>query len=125
MAGVANFPFDPRRRLHSRKQFDRVFRKPVRSVDPLFTVLAKAGPVDHPRLGMAISVKAAGGAAGRNRVKRIVRESFRLNQDSLPAVDLVVMAKSGIDVHGNHEIRASLEDHWQRIRRKCENSSSR
>lgn len=118
-----SFDFDAERRLRSKKQFDRVFRRPVRSSDPLFTVLAKVGNLTHPRLGMAISVRSSGGAAGRNRVKRIVRESFRLNQHSLPAVDLIVMAKPGISDYGNPEIRSSLEGHWQRIRRRCDDSS--
>lgn len=118
-----SFDFDPERRLRCKKQFDRVFRQPVRSSDPLFTVLAKAGTRAHPRLGMAISVRSAGGAASRNRVKRLVRESFRLNQHSLGAVDLVVMAKPGIGNYGNPEIRSSLDKHWKRIRGRCNNSS--
>ena len=117
------FNLDPERRLRSKQLFDRVFRQPIRSSDPLFTVLAKAGAGSHPRLGMAISVRSAGGAARRNRVKRLVRESFRLQQHSLGAIDLVVMAKPGINDYGNAEIRSSLAKHWQRIRRRCDNSS--
>ena len=93
MAGVTSRPFDPRRRLRCKKHFDRVFREPIRSADPFFTVLARKRSGSYPRLGMAISVRSAGGAVARNRVKRIVRESFRLNQHSLPAVDLVVMGR--------------------------------
>ena len=123
MAGVTSGPFDPRRRLRCKKQFDRVFRQPIRSADPYFTVLARRQSGNHPRLGMAISVRSAGGAVARNRVKRIVRESFRLNQHTLPAVDLVVMGRPGIGRCGNAELRDSLHKHWQRIRRRCEKSS--
>lgn len=123
MAGVTSRPFDSRRRLHCKKQFDHVFREPVRSSDSLFTVLARKSSGDYPRLGMAISVRSAGGAAARNRVKRIVRESFRLNQHSLPAVDLVVMGRPGIGGRDNADIRDSLDKHWRRIKRRCEESS--
>jgi ribonuclease P protein component len=123
MAGVKSGPFDPRRRLRCKKHFDRVFREPIRSADCFFTVLARKRSGNHPRLGMAISVRSAGGAVARNRVKRIVRESFRLNQQSLPAVDLVVMGRPGIGGCENADLRESLEKHWQRIRRRCEKSS--
>ena len=46
-----------------------------------------------PRLGLAVAVRVAGGAVGRNRIRRIVAESFRLHQHELPAVDLVVSAR--------------------------------
>ena len=47
----------------------------------------------HPRLGLAISKKIIRKAVDRNRVKRMIRESFRLNQQQLGCFDIVVLAK--------------------------------
>jgi len=117
------FRFGADRRLKSKADFERVFQQSVRSTDALFTVLASPSDTGKARLGLAISVRAAGDAVSRNRVKRLVRESFRLNQGAMPPVDLVVMAKSGISSRSNQEIRVSLDTHWQRISRKCATSS--
>ena len=61
------------------------------------------------RLGMAVSVRAIGGAVTRNRVRRLIREHFRLHRQKLPAVDLFVTAREGAKTATNAEIRASLE----------------
>jgi len=58
----------------------------------VYTVLRKNGPA---RLGLTVSRK-VGGAVQRNRVKRLVREFFRHQLDSLPGgLDVSVVAKPG------------------------------
>lgn len=47
----------------------------------------------YARLGMAISKKIIKKAVDRNRIKRFLRESFRLNQQNLDCFDIVVLAK--------------------------------
>jgi ribonuclease P protein component len=111
-------------RLPNRAAFTRVFRRNTRSADELFTVLARPSDSGSPRLGLAISVRAAGGGASRNRIKRLVRESFRLSRSQLPAADIVVMARPGIAARDNADIRASLGRHWERIAQRCKPSSS-
>ena len=105
-------------------EFERVFRDSLRSGDRLFTVLAARGQTEHPRLGLAISRKAVGNAVARNRIKRLVRESFRQHATRLPPVDVVVMARPGISRHTNRNISDSLVGHWQRIAKQCGTSSS-
>lgn len=102
------------------KQFKRVFDDPVRSADKYFTVLARTNDLEHPRLGLAISRKAASTAVQRNRIKRVVRESFRQYQGDLPPVDLVVMARPPAASTANCELGDSLASHWSRVRRKCD-----
>lgn len=50
---------------------------------------------EAPKLGITISKK-YGNAAGRNRFKRLVRESFRLNRLKLPPFEIVVLPKKGV-----------------------------
>ena len=116
--------YRPFQRLTAKAQFERVFRNSLRSGDRLFTVLAIRGQAEHPRLGLAISRKAAGNAVARNRIKRLVRESFRQHAARLPPVDVVVMARPGITGHTNRDISDSLVGHWQRIAKQCGTSSS-
>ncbi len=111
-------------RLSNKGDFTRVFRRSQRSTDALFVVLARRGSKDYARLGMAISMKATGRAVSRNRIKRLVRESFRLHRADLPSLDFVVIARPGVARERSARIAASLETHWSRIARQCAASSS-
>ena len=68
------------------------------------------------RLGLAVAKKHCRLASGRNRIKRIVRESFRRQQDTLGSIDVVVMNTPAAHKANNKALFASLEQHWQRCR---------
>jgi ribonuclease P protein component len=95
--------------------FDNVFQHGQRSGDRLFTVLFHANNLNTPRLGFAISKQKVRLAVGRNRLRRLVRESFRQRATGLPSVDLVVLARDATGTAANSEIVASLNSHWVRI----------
>jgi ribonuclease P protein component len=96
--------------------FSRVFRGADKSRDEYFTVLSRANGLDCARLGLAISKKHCRAASGRNRLKRIVRESFRRHQPELGGVDLVVLGQPDTSRADNTALFASLAGHWRRIR---------
>ncbi len=104
-------------RLLAKRDFDRVFDDAQRSRDRCFTVLFCHNTVGHPRLGLAISKRRVRRAVGRNRLKRIVRESFRRHRYSLPPADIVVMAGSDAADADNANLFDSLERHWGRVRK--------
>jgi len=87
--------------------------------DELFTVIARPNGLEHARLGMAVGIRAAGTAVNRNRVKRIVREAFRVSHRELPAVDLVVNARPAAGRATNAELSASVLALWKRVRQRC------
>lgn len=66
----------------------------------------------NARLGTAVAKKILKRAVDRNRVKRLIRESFRLKQHDLAGLDLVVMCARGIDLSNMHQLRDSLDRHW-------------
>ena len=103
-------------------EFNRVFDKAVRSSDQYFTVLARRNEHGYPRLGLAISKKKAKLAVTRNRLKRIIRESFRRKQHELSCVDYVVMAGHRCSNADSSRLMQSLEAHWQKLSKLCAKS---
>jgi ribonuclease P protein component len=114
------FPRD--HRLTDKPEFDLVHREGLRVSDGLFAVIARPNALGHARLGLAVGVRAAGNAVRRNRVKRIIRETFRANQQELPPVDLVVNAKPGAGTAQAAALRASLVALWTRVSQRCARS---
>ncbi|MCG8520239.1 MULTISPECIES: ribonuclease P protein component [Marinobacter] len=82
-----------------------------------FLVLASANELGRPRLGLIFAKKNLKHAVQRNRVKRLVRESFRQHPD-LPAVDIIVLGRQGLAGIENAKLHAILDELWQRLRRK-------
>jgi ribonuclease P protein component len=114
-----NLRFARGQRLLKPGEFKRVFDRACRSADKHLTVLAAVNLLPHGRLGLAISKKNVKLAVQRNRIKRLVRESFRHHQDIVSGYDVVVMVRRGIDDLSNAEITAALHKHWRRIQQKC------
>lgn len=115
--GRAAFPRAAR--LTRPSEFKRIFDKPVVSADAFFRVLARAGTGTGPRLGMAVSRNVERRAAGRNRIKRIVRESFRRyfgaeSPGGCP-VDVIVLPRQLCARTDNRQLSESLQRHWVRI----------
>jgi len=122
-SGIARLTFPPSRRLRRKYEFDTVHSGGKRISDRFFGIVAAPNDLNAPRLGMAVGLKASGNSVRRNRVRRLIRESFRLHQTELPAVDLVVSARATTRDAGAAELRASLEALWQKVRVRCDSSS--
>lgn len=111
-------------RLLRAAEFQRVFDSvPLKSADRYFTVLAAPSQAGRARIGLVVMRKRIRRAVARNRVKRLVRESFRHRQN-LPALDLVVLARDAAALADSGQLFASLSRHWQRLSQRCADSSS-
>ena len=86
--------------------------------DAYFSLSVLANQQAHARLGLAIATRTLGNAVVRNSVKRLARESFRLNQHALPAVDITIAARDAARRASASELRSSLAKHWKSIIRQ-------
>ena len=92
-AKPARFGLGAQRRLTQRADFERLLRQGSLSGYTFYAEPRGAGP---PRLGMLVTKKHAARATDRNRIKRCIREAFRLEQENLGAVDLLVRPPYGM-----------------------------
>ncbi|RUO59077.1 ribonuclease P protein component [Pseudidiomarina insulisalsae] len=107
-------------RLLTPAQFQQVFNNPpVKAVTAELTMLASPNHSDHPRLGITISKKRAKRAVDRNRIKRKIRENFRLKQHKIPPFDIIVIAKSGIVDLENDALQQRLDYLWRTLSKRC------
>ena len=116
MNDSANARYPRTLRLLAPAQYQSVFRHcEVKAGDRYITVLARSNQLAHPRLGTTVSIKNAGNAVRRNRIKRLIKESFRFNQQQLAGWDLVVLARPGISSRTNRQLSKALDTHWRKI----------
>jgi ribonuclease P protein component len=81
-------------RILAKHEFDQAFRAGLSAGSKLFRGLVVAG--ESARLGITVPKRAVPLASSRNRIKRIVREAFRLRRASLPPLHFVVVARGEI-----------------------------
>lgn len=115
--------FSQRSRLSSAGAYQRVFSGACgKSSDRNVMVLATANGLTYARLGLAISKKKTAAATVRNRIKRVVRESFRHHQESLCGLDLVVLNNANAGLTANNELFRLLATHWNAVISQCRKS---
>jgi len=114
LAGSPSYRFRKDNRLLNAAAFGRVFKKATRSRDKWFTVLCTDNKMDIARLGLAISKKNCRQATGRNRIKRVVRESFRQHQAELAGLDVVVINQPAARSAKNQKLFDSMSGHWEK-----------
>ena len=111
--------FPAHKRLRRKSEFDAAYARGRRFGNGFFAVTASSNDKSGARLGMAVAVRTAGNAVERNRIRRIIRESFRLHQSGLPAVDLVVSARPKARAAPGTELHASLASLWKKVIEQC------
>jgi ribonuclease P protein component len=88
---LKRFSFSKKKRLVSNKQFEAVLARNVRVADGVLVLYSAENNCGFPRLGVSVG-KSCGGAVQRNRLKRLLREAFRLSQDQItPRFDYLLM----------------------------------
>lgn len=107
--------FKAANRLKRPEEFKLAFASKQRSSDKSFLFLCRENGIDQARLGLAVPKKHISKAVKRNQLKRLIRESFRLKQESLKGKDVVVVVKGPLEINKD-TIESMLMKHWNKIR---------
>lgn len=84
-------------------------------IRPGFVLIAAPGIRPYARLGLALAKRRIAKSVDRNRVKRVIRESFRQARADMGAADIVVLARSRTGNLSNASLFRQLEDSWPEI----------
>lgn len=102
-------------KLKKRWEFSRVYQNGRKSVNKHFVVYVLDTDKKRPRLGVTVSKK-VGNSVKRNRVKRLIREVFRLSKKQLkPGNDIVVVARKEAYGLSFAQTKKSLMELWKRF----------
>ncbi len=110
--------FGREKRLLTPSQFKAVFDSPSGKLPGRnVLLLVRENDLPHPRLGLVIGKKSVKLSVERNRIKRQLRETFRLHQMELAGWDVVVIARKGLADVDNSELARQFNKLWKRLSR--------
>ena len=89
-------------------EFRRVYNKGKSGVSPFFVVYARPNRLGRNRLGVTVSTK-LGKAVVRNRIRRRLREIYRLHEGELKrGYDIVIVARHRASEADYHRLEREL-----------------
>ena len=94
------------------QDYKKVFDNRLVKRERFFLSFYKTNNFGKARLGLAISKKHVKRSVDRNRIKRIIRESFRVAM--LSNLDYVFVAKKGLNKISKQELHDSLKKIWEK-----------
>lgn len=110
--------FGREKRLLTPRQFKAVFDSPSGKLPGRnVLLLVRENELPHPRIGLVIGKKSVKLSVERNRIKRQLRETFRLHQAELTGWDIVVIARKGLADLDNPELAKQFAKLWRRLSR--------
>jgi ribonuclease P protein component len=122
IAGLSD-RFRPQERIRRRADYLRIQKSGARMHGRFVTIIATPNGQESTRLGITAS-RRLGGAAVRNRAKRLIREMFRRNKPDRPGLDLVVIPKPDLLDASFDALEQDFRAILQRLRRHARNLRS-
>ncbi|WP_082870378.1 ribonuclease P protein component, partial [Oleiphilus sp. HI0123] len=109
----SSFKFPKSTRLLKSSDYSDVFESvDIRVSSKHYLMLTRNLNNSDSRLGIIVAKKNVKLAVQRNRIKRLLRESFRTKRSSLPNLDIIVLAKKGADLSSSKECTQELDYLW-------------
>ena len=113
---LSRHSFGTERRLLNSAEYSRVFDEAsCRASHRHVLLLAAPNSMGHSRLGLVIAKKNVRKAVLRNRIKRIAREVFRQQPGTDAPLDVVLLARRGIDSLDKKSLAALIERQWRKL----------
>lgn len=114
--------FNRDKRMLDQAAFQRVFGKPCHRISHKnYLILVRRNFGHGARLGLVVGKKNVPTAVARNRVKRLVRESFRRHWSRLPSADVIFLARSGLN-GSTSQLCQQLPEDWIRLQENLEDT---
>jgi len=105
----------PDARLRAAADFTALRREGKRVSSRYFQTQYRLSESGLSRLGMAVSRRVSKHAVVRNRIRRTIRESFRLFRRNLPGCDVLLIARAEAAGQSRADLRADLDLIWSRL----------
>jgi ribonuclease P protein component len=105
----------PAARLRAPADFAALRREGKRVSSRFFLTQYRLSENGESRLGMAVSRRVSKRAVVRNRIRRVVRESFRLFRQKLPGCDVLLVARAEAAAQSRSGLRVDLDLIWNRL----------
>ncbi len=101
--------------LRESADYQQVFKKNESLRDKNWLILYRSNTLEFARLGLAVSKKNVKKATQRNRIKRIIRETFRKKKAMIVPTDIIVLVRHGISEKSNRELINSINSLWYKL----------
>ena len=113
MNSYFSFPRD--HRLLNKIEYNSVFDTSSKVSQKYLLALYKPNEKYHGRLGIIVGKRVANLAVTRNKIKRAIRESFRIHQEQLKGLDIVIIARQHCGTLDKVQLRESMDTLWQKL----------
>lgn len=103
------------KKLCKKEQYDAVFANKKFLDSRLFKLFWKSNDCATARIGVSVAKRNVSKAVNRNKLKRLAKESFRLNSEFLPLIDIVLILKREAGVVSKEAYVLELNKKWQQL----------
>lgn len=107
-------------RLTSKQDFQAIFDQSAKITHRYIKALFVLTTRKYARLGISLAKHAIPRAVDRNRLRRIVRESFRQHKEELSGLDIVILIRSAGAKVDKRQLRIDIDHLWQKITARTE-----